>query len=291
MRPGWGMRDVGWVASRSHPTSPVPHLLWFLPFVAASCDPPPPGGAESDAGKFAFRAEQVPVGTAFHYVKSNIDGTQAIRVTVWVADTARIEVVKLEPEHGAGAFVTAHLDWATASADTIESWIVSATAPRRPQVKAWLTAGGGFVAEIGGRRDTVSVGQFPVHVYNFDFLSLAQTFAHLRDPEGSFTIGVLNPVFADGPRLVSYDGPVTVRFDGEVPCHTALCRRYTVSGPGLNGAAGAIRVHRERGHVESIEVPVPDNPAWRDFKLELQRVEPMDRAAWERWVAEQIAQL
>jgi len=117
----------------------------------------------------------------------------------------------------------------------------------------------------------------------------APTGWHLRDPEGSFTIGVAHPVFTDGPRLLSFESAATVRFAGEVPCHSALCRRYEVSGPGLRGARGAISVDRERGHVQSIEVPIPDDPAWRDFKLELQRVETMDRAAWDRWVTAEDA--
>jgi hypothetical protein len=264
-----------------------------LPVVAAlaACGPRAPENAESDAARFSFRAERVPIGTAFHYVKSNIDGTQAIRVTAWVADTGRIEVVKLEPENHGGALVVAHLDWTTFSADTITSVHLSPDAPPRPQATAWITADGRFVAEIGGRRDTIVVPQFPAHIYNFDFLSLAQVFAHLRDPEGAFTVGVVNPVFADGPRLLSFDGIATVTFAGEVPCHAAVCRRYEVSGPGLRGARGAITVDRERGHVQSIEIPVPDNPAWRDFKLELLRVETMDRAAWDRWVAAEVAKL
>ena len=259
--------------------------------ILAACGPRAPGNARSDASRFSFRAERVPVGTAFHYVKSNIDGTHAIRVIAYMADPARLEVIKLEPERHAGARVVAHLDWTTFSADTITSEHLSPDAPPRPQAQAWITADGRFVAEVGGRRDTIAIPQSPVHIYNFDFLSLAQLFAHLRDPEGTFTIGVVNPVFADGPHLLSFDGVATVRFAGEVPCHATVCRRYEVSGPGLRGARGAISVQRELGHVQSIEIPVPDNPAWRDFKLELQRVEVMDRAAWDRWVAAEVAKL
>jgi len=257
----------------------------------AACGPQAPGGAASDRRKFSFHADRVPVGTAFHYVKSNIDGTHAIRVVAYVADTARLEVIKLEPEQHAGARVVAHLDWATFSADTIASEHLSPGAPPRPQARAWITTDGRFVVDVGGRRDTILVPQFPVHVYNFDFLSLAQVFAHLRDPEGAFTIGVVNPVFAEGPHLLSFDGVATVRFAGEVPCHVAVCRRYEVSGPGLRDARGAISVQRELGYVQSMEIPVPDNPAWRDFKLELQRVERVDRAAWDRWVALEVAKL
>jgi len=56
-------------------------------------------------------------------------------------------------------------------------------------------------------------------------------------------------------------------------------------------ARGAISVDRERGPAQSIEVPIPDTPAWRDFTLELQRVETMDRAAWDRWVAAEVVKL
>mgnify|MGYP001217417676 CR=1 FL=1 len=270
--------------SRGHA---LPALLLVIP---AACGRGTSGVA-SDVGKFAFHADRVPVGTAFHYVKSNIDGTHAIRVTAYVADTDRIEVIKLEPEHHAGARVTAHLDWTTFSADTISSEGLSPEGPPRPQARAWITADARFVADVGGRRDTIPIPRFPAHLYNFDFLSLAPLFAHLRDPEGAFTIGVFNPVFADGPHLLSFDGAATIRFAGEVPCHAAVCRRYEVSGPGLRDATGAISVDRDRGHVQGIEIPVPDNPAWRDFRLELQRVEAMDRAAWDRWVAGEVAKL
>lgn len=259
--------------------------------LTAGCAPGAPGGAASDIGRFSFQAERVPVGRAFHYVKSNIDGTQAIRVVVYVAATDRIEVVKLEPENRAGVRVTAHLDWATFSADTLASEHLSPDGPPRPQARAWITPDARFVVEIGDRSDTVAVPRFPAHVYNFDFLSLAQTFAHLRDPEGTFTVGVFNPTFGAGPHLLSFDGAATVRFEGEVPCHATVCRRYAVSGPGLRGVTGTITVHRDLGQVQSMEIPLPDNPGWRDFKLELQRTEAMGRAAWDRWVAAEIAKL
>lgn len=250
----------------------------------AACGPPTARHVSSDSGKFRFRPDRVPVATAFHYVKSNIDGTQAIPVSVFVADTSRVEVLKLEPAHRDAALVLAHLDWTTFSADTIESLRLSADGGRETSARAWLDPAGLFVAELRGRRDTVRVDQLPAHVYDFDFISLAQTFAHLRDPEGTFTIGVLSTVFEDGPRLISFDGAATVRFAGESPCHTAVCRRYEVSGPWLRNRSGTIWTDRMHGHVVNIEIPLPDNPAWRDFKLELQRTERMDRAAWERWV-------
>ena len=176
----------------------------------------------------------------------------------------------------------------TFSADTIQTVGLLPGGERAPGVTAWLTGNGAFVVRRGDRSDTVPITRLPVHVYDFDFVSLAQTFAHLRDPEGAFTIGIVNPIVADGPQLLSFDGTATIRYEGEVPCHAAICRRYKVSGPGLRGAQGAIWVDRVQGHVERIEIPVPDNPAWRDFKLELQRTQPMDRAAWERWLADAV---
>jgi len=228
-----------------------------------ACGPRGPGATASDAGKFRFRADRVPVRTAFHYVKSNIDGTQPIRVTVYVADTSHLEVVKLEPQHRDGVLVKAHVDWTTFSADTIQTVGLLPGGERAPGVTAWLTGNGAFVVRRGDRSDTVPITRLPVHVYDFDFV-------------------------ADGPQLLSFDGTATIRYEGEVPCHAAICRRYKVSGPGLRGAQGAIWVDRVQGHVERIEIPVPDNPAWRDFKLELQRTQPMDRAAWERWLADAV---
>ena len=59
----------------------------------------------------------------------------------------------------------------------------------------------------------------------------------------------------------------------------------------IRDADWLITVDRDRGQVQSIEIPIPDNPAWRDFKLELRDVEPMDRTAWDGWVAAEVAKL
>lgn len=249
--------------------------------IAMACAP---GGAESDTGKFTFRPDRVPVGTALHYVQSDADGPRRVLVTVYVADTSRLEIVMREPGQEAGRRILAHFDWATFSADTLASWYPFPDGPSQPLVAIRITADGRFVAELDGQADTIDIPRFPAHIHDAGFATLAPLFAHLRDPEGAFTIGVFHPV-PDGAHLLSFAGPATIRFEGEVPCHAAVCRRYDMSGPGLRGARGAISAHRERGYVQSIELRVPDDSLSQSFTLELERVEPMDRATWDRWTA------
>lgn len=245
----------------------------------------------SDARRFAFRAERVPVGRVLHYTKSNIDGTRAIHVAVYVADTSRLEMVELEPDSRAGVLVSMQLDWATFSASRIESWQLAPGQPRDLRVRAALTDDGRFVAEVGDARDTVVVGQYPVHLYNLGLVSLAALFPHLRDPEGAFRLGLIRPTYGEAPGLVRFAGTATVRFAGEVPCHAALCRRYEIAGPGIGGTRGTIWVQLETGVVENIEIPLPTHPDWRDFKLELHGGESLTPAAWATWVAESVKAL
>lgn len=261
------------------------HPLACLPAIAIACAP---GGAESDAGKFTFRPDRVPVGTAFHYVQSDADGTRRVLVTVYVADTSRLEILMRAPGQEAGRLILAHFDWTMFSADTLASWHPFPDGPSQPLATTRITADGRFVTELDGQADTIDIPRFPAHIRDAGFPTLAPLFAHLRDPEGAFTIGVFHPV-PDGPHRLSFAGPATIRFEGEVPCHAAVCRRYDMSGPGLGGARGAISAHRERGYVQSIELRVPDDSLSQSSTLELERVEPMDRATWDRWLMAEVA--
>lgn len=50
--------------------------------LALACGGRGPGGAPSDAVRFTYRPDRGSTGAVFHYRKSNLDGTHAIRVVV-----------------------------------------------------------------------------------------------------------------------------------------------------------------------------------------------------------------
>ena len=59
-------------------------------------------------------------------------------------------------------------------------------------------------------------------------------------------------------------------------------------GAGFCARPGCLWTNHAEGHIEDIEIALPDNPNWQSFKFRLTGVETMDRASWERFQREKI---
>ena len=249
-----------------------------------------PAAATAQISAFAHDPARVAIGTTYEFVKSNLDGTQAIRVVARLAAMDRLEVLKLEPENGSAAFVTARMDWKTASADSLESAILFPDGTRRPQALLALDARSRLVSvEVFGLRDTLTIGALPIHMYNFDFLSLAAVLPHLADPHSGFTIGVMNPTFRPEPPLLRYDGEARFEPAGTDMRGGVRARHYLVEGAGLSGAS--IWIAESDGRLLAIESSVPDNPGWSSFRLELGSTATMTDTEWATFVEGEVAAL
>ena len=249
-----------------------------------------PAAGRAQTTSFAHDPERVAIGTTYEFVKSNLDGTQAIRVVARLAASDRLEVLKLEPENGSAAFVTARMDWNTASADSLESAVLFPDGTRRPQALLALDPRSRQVSvEVFGLRDTLTIGALPIHMYNFDFLSLAAALPHLADPDTGFTIGVMNPTFRPEPPLLRYDGEARFEPAGTETRGGVRARRYLAEGAGLSGTS--IWTAESDGRLLAIESSVPDNPGWSSFRLELGSTASMTDPEWATFVQEEVAAL
>src|SRR5262249_4472576 len=61
-------------------------------------------------------------GTAYHYVKSNLDGSDPWHVSAYVSSHSRLEVLKWGPGPGEVVQVTADLDRSGCVAHHLEQW-------------------------------------------------------------------------------------------------------------------------------------------------------------------------
>ncbi|HYP27259.1 MAG TPA: hypothetical protein VE262_11120 [Blastocatellia bacterium] len=248
------------------------------------------GQAGADA--FRYRPAKVSVGTVYHYLKTNIDGTRPEHVSIYVAAKDRIESFKYHPKEEPAALVTATMDWSTFSARRLESWHVFASGEKKlvatldylPAQKAVEVA---FPA-TGRPNEKTPIPRLPFHIYNFDLASLNFAFPHLADPLGSFTVGIADPTFKDEGPLFHYKGEAHVSYEGEESRQGAICRKYRIDGKGLEGRGGTIWVNREGGYFQDVEIDLPDNPAWRSFKFKLKGVGRMTRAQWEAFMKAQF---
>lgn len=75
--------------------------------------------------------------------------------------------------------------------------------------------------------------------------------------------------------------------DGSQPIRIVLW----TAGPGMAGAEAWIWAAQDDGRLLAIESPVPDNPGWSSFRLELRSTSYMGEDAWEAYIAEEVGAL
>lgn len=265
-----------------------------------------PAQPSSSVERFRYQPELVPVGTLYHYRKSNTDGSNPAAIMLYIASHTHIEVIKVEQGSDVLAYVTAAIDWRSFSAEYLASWhilpdddfngcpvpppgllraqAVGSLSQRDHTLRMWVPGGAGSAA----------VGHYPVHIYNFDLASLNVTFRHLLDPEQPLKVGIADPDWnalgqaaPDGgaPNIFRYKGLAQIVYLRDEPCHGVPCRRYALRGPGMGDQEGAIWVNRAHGHFERVEHPVPDNPSWDSFALELTDIGAASVGEWHALIA------
>lgn len=247
---------------------------------------------------FTLRPDALDIGAVRQYVKSNLDGSNASQVTMHVASATRIEVLKIEAGSDVLAYVVAELDWARASAVELHSWHVlpKSADPRaappgllRAQAALWLDAQALlFRVTLPFGDGHAAIGDMPIHLYNFDLMSLNATLPCWLQPDTALAFQVIDPDFnaQPGGNMLLSRGVATLRYIGRERYGVVDCRAYVLGGPGMAGLDGRLWTDAASGYVVAVEHPLPDNPSWHSFKLVLQSVEHMNRSSWLQHVAD-----
>jgi hypothetical protein len=245
------------------------------------------------ASIYRFQPRRVAVGTLFHYIKSNIDGTRPEQVALYIADTARVELYRYNPGTARANLLVATLDWRRFIARRIESWQVPAGAARRLfATMVYDTAGPAVevsLPALGRGAERLPTDSLPFHVFGFDLTSLNLALPHLRHPAEPFSVRLLDAPLADSLTVLRDRGVVSIRYRGAELREGRPCRVYTVGGPGLDGREGRLWVDEESGYLADLEIPVPDSPGWTSFKLRLEGRETISAADWLAFQAAQLA--
>ena len=248
--------------------------------------------AQSSVGKFRYQPKRVVVGTVYHYLKTNIDGTEPEHVSQYVASRERLEAFKFHPKGERAALVIAEMDWTIFSAKRLESWQVYSKGEKKLfATLTYLNAERAAEVSIPSMKKTAektAIKHLPFHIYNFDLGSLNFAFRHLVDPRGSFVIGLADPTFQDEGPLFGYRGEVEVDYVVDESRQGVRCRKYRIDGAGLENRGGHIWVNKSKGYIEDMEISLPDNPNWQSFKFRLTGTEQMSRQQWEAFMKEQF---
>ncbi|MCJ7622238.1 MAG: hypothetical protein MUO76_01955, partial [Anaerolineaceae bacterium] len=251
---------------------------------------------------FKYQPEKIDVGQIYHYIKSNLDGTNPAKVSIYIASKSHIEVLKVEPESEVLAYVTADMNWENFSADHLLAWHILPDGKLSPQVVSALSVKDHtFTIWRGTAAYPAPVRHYPIHNYNFDFISLNFVFRHLIDPYQDFEIGIVEPNWdlvmspgfdesGENSEVFLYTGKAKVEYLGDDIYRDVECHKYRISGKGLRDQEGFIWVNREKGYFENLEHPHPDNPVWDSLNMELQSTGFMSTGDWHKYIDDEREQ-
>ena len=241
---------------------------------------------------FRYQPGKIVTGVVYHYLKTNINGTNPEHISIRIAAKDRIESFKFHPKGTRAGLVIATMDWSIFSVKRLESWqvfkdkekVLAATLVYLPASKEVAVA----LPFMNRPPENVAIPFLPFHVYNFDFASLNFAFPHLVNPKKPFKIGVSDPTFKDEGPAFRYRGEVDVTYVADSIRGGFRCRKYRIDGPGLENKGGFIWINKRTGYFEDAEIQLADNPNWETFKFKLKKVERMNDAEWQSFMKAQF---
>ena len=248
----------------------------------------------SQENRFSLDASKLKIGTAYHFEKSNIDGTHKSRITLYIADKEKLESFKKGKNDLIGTLVIAEMDWTIFSVKRFENWQVGASGKRILRGYANFTrlkddrlkldiAFGDMKMD-----HSISIGLWPWHSYDFDFNSLNVCFPHLVDPEKSFSISVADIIPAEHGMEFKDKGTVQIDFLKEELRYGISARKYRIDGPGLENRGGILWVSKTEGHLIDYEIDLPDEQSLKSGKLRLIKIETLSKEEWQNFIRNQF---
>ncbi len=226
---------------------------------------------------FRFDAAKVPVGRVFHYLKSQRDGTHAARISVYMASIDRIEALKWDDGGDEATLIVGDMDWSRFSIRHFEGWHLARGAV--PQARVTLDVAGDQL-RMSLMSEPLTLTHWPWHSYDFDFTSLSLSLPHLVDPDGTFQFWRTDFVYADPPRVAEI-GELSLRFEKRERRQGRSQRRYSLGGAGLQGATGTWWSDAREGWLVEFELPVGDEPGYRDVRVRLESTREITAADWQ----------
>jgi hypothetical protein len=238
------------------------------------------GAGLAQTCRYEFDPKRVPQGEVFHYLKSNMDGAHPTNVSVYVARTDRIESLKWDADAEVATLVIADLDWRRYSVRRFESWRLTRGGERKLQ--ATLAAGDDGFVRLSMLDKPVQLTHWPWHSYDFDFMSLNFVTAHLPYGQANCTFWRTDFIYSDPPSFGEI-GEIRMRLEGGEMRHGVRTHRYSLSGPGLEDAAGEWWTDVESGLLLEFRMPIGDEPGYKNVLMRLRKRASMTADEWDRF--------
>jgi hypothetical protein len=254
---------------------------WVMPFSEAQYD-----STSSSTGSYTFDSKNITdIGTVYHYLKSNQDGSQEAQVWIYLASPTHTESFKIYPLtwlQGKTDLVIADYDLSLFYAKSVQAYLVGSDGKRTLNASTNSSDGETFTVSYQGTTYSLGVGYTPAYNYNFDWCDFAFMYRHLRGKEKDFSIGVTVP---NSNQIMVYAGKADITFNGYASHSAHYCRSYKISGEAFHGETGMLLTDSSTGALMLIDMPVKNNGNYSSFKLSFVDSFVCDEEGWDAFIA------
>jgi len=247
------------------------------------------GSAYAQVSQLRFDASKVPQGTVMHYKKSQLDGTNATHVSVYMIDGENLESLKWDEGSTVATLVKARMDWRRFSVREFHSFRLERG--KAPELRGTLaTTAGGAQVKVSFLQDkVVPITHWPWHSYDFDFASLGLILPQLRNPEEDLIFWRTDVVFVGEGMDFAEVGGIRLHLEAMELRDSQQVRRYSIGGAGLQHRYGKLWTNTAGGLIE-YQIPVGDEPGYDNVRLLLERTQPLTLTQWEAFKRTKIGE-
>ncbi|HVF38237.1 MAG TPA: hypothetical protein VNA29_09890 [Sphingomicrobium sp.] len=233
----------------------------------------------------AIAAATTPPAPILHYVRSNRDGSEPENIVMFRPTVSTVAVYKYHSRCTTAAYVTAAFDTASGEVASLDAGKVGQQGEqlkfgrigfdsRSRTLSAWVDTPGGRMTE------QIKVPDRPWHLFDYDFGTLNAELQSVR-PRREFSFGL--PLIWPQPKgFLRYMGRVDARFLGYDQVGKNQAVRFALELDGPQPAAGSLLLDAAGGHILSATLSIPNHDNYRDFKLELLKVQKGGQKAWDK---------
>ena len=240
----------------------------------------------------ALAASPAPSAPIYHYVRSNRDGSEPENIVMYRPTVTTVAVYKYMSRCTTAAYVTAAFDTRSGEVASLDAGKVGRQGeqvkfgridfdPATRTLSAWVDTPEGRLSE------KIQIPDRPWHLFDYDFGTLNAELQSVK-PRREFSFGL--PLVWPQPKgFLRYMGRVDARFLGYDQVGKDQAVRFALEVDGPQPATGSLLLDAAGGHILKAELSIPNHDNYRDFRLELRKVEKGGQKRWDKLLKKHYA--
>jgi hypothetical protein len=265
-------------------------LVTLAAFALIGCgrkDAEPPASFKPEKAAGATGTVRDKVGRIYHYVRSNVDGSNPEDLYVFRKRVDQIQTYRsrqkcLEPDidtadvnlEGGHAtkIVRARLNKKGVAEEYASLDYNSALKELRARIE---------VRDGEPATASIKISGDEWHLYDLDLTTLNTTAPRKENLRAGFSFGLpLMIADADRAEFLVALGEAEAEYRGEEQRLGRATLRFSLGGPALGSYGGNLWLDAREGHIVDVETGFPNHPDYADFKLALRDVKDASAAEW-----------